>query len=110
MFLPGFCYSGSKLIGKRSRLCVRRRCRSFRSEEDGDGERDGEKSKEGEVEVESERSGVLKSMRTVFVGCSQLGSKWKEDYSKSVAKLEEILSSVSVLALFVCWCYLNCLL
>ncbi|KAF8013962.1 hypothetical protein BT93_I1736 [Corymbia citriodora subsp. variegata] len=96
VFLPGFCYTGSKLFGKLSRLCVRHQCRSFRSEEDGDRGRNGEKSKEDEVEAESERSGILKSTRTVFVGVSQLGSKWKDDYSKSVAKLEEILSAAAL--------------
>ncbi|XP_056162086.1 probable chlorophyll(ide) b reductase NYC1, chloroplastic isoform X1 [Syzygium oleosum] len=96
VFLPGFFHSGSKLLGRRSRLCVRHQCRSFRREEDGDREGDGEKPKEDEVEVESERSGVLNSMRTAFVGCSQLGSKWRDDYSRSVAKLEEIMSSAAL--------------
>ncbi|XP_030530025.1 probable chlorophyll(ide) b reductase NYC1, chloroplastic [Rhodamnia argentea] len=96
VFLPGFSCSGSKLFGKRSGFCVRHQCRSFRSEEDGNRQRNGEKSKEDEVEVESERSGILESMRAVFVGCSQVGSKWKDDYSKSAARLEEIFSSAAL--------------
>ncbi|KAK3436480.1 hypothetical protein EUGRSUZ_C01035 [Eucalyptus grandis] len=98
VFLPGFCHTGSKSFGQRSRLCVRHRCRSFRSEEDGDRERDGEKSRddEVEVEVENERGGVLESTRTVFVGVSQLGSKLKDDYNKSVAELEKILSAAAL--------------
>lgn len=86
----------NRLGFRRCGFPVRRRCRSFKSEE-GDRELEGSRKfddfQEDEVKLLKgrERSGVLDQLKSVIVACSRSDDGFKA----SIAKIEEVFSSVS---------------
>ncbi|XP_043807576.1 probable chlorophyll(ide) b reductase NYC1, chloroplastic isoform X2 [Manihot esculenta] len=96
----GFLWSGGVHRGRHG-LCVQR-CRSFKSDDGGEVEQKQHKSEKscGTV-MENEnnlnkRDGFLSTSKDAVSGYGRSDSESSDKYTKAVAKLEEVLSSIAI--------------
>lgn len=97
----GFLWSGSGGLHRDRHGLYVHRCRSFRSDDEGEvGEKKNISEKKCKVVKESEDKlkegdGFWSTLKHAVSGFGRLDSQSNEEHTKAVAKLEEVLSSVS---------------